>query len=59
MYELARDLDMPESSMYYNLQHLDDSLMFFRKLIGATAMSDDEILAMIRMKEIRWELKQK
>lgn len=50
--EVARLLRMPRTTLDYKIRNLDNLLQTFREIINLAKLTDDEIIQLIRGKEL-------
>lgn len=50
--EVARSLRMPRTTLDYKIRNLDNLLQTFREIINLAKLTDDEIIQLIRGKEL-------
>lgn len=50
--EVARSLRMPRTTLDYKIRNLDNLLQTFREIVNLAKLTDDEIIQLIRGKEL-------
>ena len=45
---IAKTIRKPASTVTYKIRHIENDLAFFRRLVDATAMTDEEIIRVVR-----------